>query len=949
MKHIYFIFILLMFFMIPTLLAQDHWTKYSGNPVLTPGPAGEWDEGFAAIPSVLFDGSTYHLWYNNYNYVANSIDKIGYATSNDGLTWTKYDDLTTTNPPYSLSDPVLTPGPGNYDNVAVGNHCVRKFNNIYHMWYTGDNHPAGNQGYSICHATSSDGIHWSKDTLNPVLEVGSNGEWDDALIFAPSVVFDGSIYHMWYSGWDGSISPDRVRIGHATSTHPDSTWTKDPGNPVLDIGTSTCWDYDRVDAPDVVFDGTRFHMFYSGGPIFTWRIGYAWSTDGSQWTKNNNPNTTDPLFIISDPILFRGSYGTWDGINVSHSSVLLDTTNNRFKMWYTGADAVPGTAQVGYATAPVSTHNVPGNYSTIQAAINAAVDGDIVLVADDTYQENINFKGKAITVASHYYFDGDTSHISNTIIDGSNPSHPDSGSVVTFNSGEDTTSVLYGFTITNGTGTISYYTWGGVQYPCRAGGGIFCGNSGGRFVSNIIKNNSVSDNNVVIGGGLAAGDFGSEAWVILENNKIINNAVNSEMVSASGGGVGITCNGKIINNVIANDSCISSADQVIGGGIRVSTAHQYPRTVYIIDNHITHNFIKGTGTSANGYWAASGGGIRVDETKTLILNNEISNNLVNSFGTGYGGGGGIYMYKAANGSEISGNKISYNYSSCVSTDYGGGLGVSTCDGVSIMNNIISENSANEGGGIRVKNFDAEIINNTIVNNTASAQGGGLHAYNSNPIFINNILWDNQAANGAGIYPSSLTRVRYSNVQGGYTGNGNLNIDPLFVAGDSLYHVMCTTDTSQCLNRGIDSVLISGTWCLAPETDFAGDPRPQPIGTRPDIGAWEYDVVNGLEKIQDNKIPLVFALKQNYPNPFNPSTKIKYTLPKSDKVKMEIFNLLGQRIETLINKQMPAGSHEIEFIAKDLPSGVYLYRIESGNPSVGSGQRFQEVKKMVLLK
>jgi len=354
MKHFYIIFIFFIFFMTSILNAQIHWTKDTlNNPVLTPGPAGEWDEQFAAIPSVLFDGSTYHLWYNNYNFVANSIDRIGYATSNDGIIWQKYDDLTTTNPPYSLSDPVLVPGPGNYDNVAVGNHCVRKFNNIYHMWYTGDNNPAPSQGYSICHATSSDGIHWMKDTLNPVLEVGSNGEWDDVLIFAPSVVFDGSIYHIWYSGWDGSISPDRMRIGHATKSHLDSAWTKDPGNPVLDIGISTCWDYDRVDAPDVVFDGTMFHMFYSGGPVFIWRIGYAWSTDGTHWTKYDNPNTTDPLFSISDPVLFRGSYGTWDGINVSHSSVLLDTTNNRFKMWYTGADAVPGTAQVGYATAPI--------------------------------------------------------------------------------------------------------------------------------------------------------------------------------------------------------------------------------------------------------------------------------------------------------------------------------------------------------------------------------------------------------------------------------------------------------------------------------------------------------------------------------------------------------------------------------------------------------------------
>jgi hypothetical protein len=84
----------------------------------------------------------------------------------------------------------------------------------------------------------------------------------------------------------------------------------------------------------------------------------------------------------------------------------------------------------------------------------------------------------------------------------------------------------------------------------------------------------------------------------------------------------------------------------------------------------------------------------------------------------------------------------------------------------------------------------------------------------------------------------------------------------------------------------------------------------------------------------------YVLDQNYPNPFNPSTNIKFVIPKSEKVKIEIFNLLGQKTKTLLNKQMPVGSHEVEFTAKDLPSGVYLYRIEAGE--------YKEVKKMILL-
>jgi len=85
----------------------------------------------------------------------------------------------------------------------------------------------------------------------------------------------------------------------------------------------------------------------------------------------------------------------------------------------------------------------------------------------------------------------------------------------------------------------------------------------------------------------------------------------------------------------------------------------------------------------------------------------------------------------------------------------------------------------------------------------------------------------------------------------------------------------------------------------------------------------------------------YTLKQNYPNPFNPSTKIAFSIPKSSFVSLKVFDILGNEISTLVNGDLPQGSYEVEFIAKDLPSGVYFYNITAGE--------FSKTMKMNLLK
>jgi sucrose-6-phosphate hydrolase SacC (GH32 family) len=154
--------------------------------------------------------------------------------------------------------------------------------------------------------------------------MGSAGTWDNSWINSGSVLFDGTKYHLWYSGGD-TIS-GLIKIGHATSTNA-ITWTKDSQNPVLEpFGTPGNWELGRAELPSVLFDGAIYHMWYSAGiERFQWNIGYATSSDGVTWKKDTR-----------NPVLRTGESGTWDSRSVACMSV-LDLSEGKYEMWYFGS------------------------------------------------------------------------------------------------------------------------------------------------------------------------------------------------------------------------------------------------------------------------------------------------------------------------------------------------------------------------------------------------------------------------------------------------------------------------------------------------------------------------------------------------------------------------------------------------------------------------------------
>lgn len=318
---------------------------------------------------------------------------------------------------------------------------------------------------------------------------------------------------------------------------------------------------------------------------------------------------------------------------------------------------------------PASVIRVPGAQPTIQAGIGAASTGDTVLVAPGIYFENINFKGKNITVASHYILTGDTALIGTTVINGSKPAHPDTASCVRIVSGEDSTAILEGFTLTGGTGTRWIDEHGAGTF--FEGGGILITRS-----SPTIKHNRIVDNEAIR---IAPG-----------------------VTSAGGGGIRVGDGSpRILANLIKNNK------GMYGAGIVLNFAHALVRGNIIVNNTV--------------YQAVAN---------------------IPTFG-----GGGIWIYST--GPHL------------------------------IENNTIVGNSATGTGS------------------TTAGRGGAIMVNAAPTVIQNNIIWQNSQAVSGQLYLAGIeTTVMYNDIQGGFSGVGNINAEPLFA--DSEYNLSAS---SPCVDTG----------------------------------------------------------------------------------------------------------------------------------------------------
>jgi hypothetical protein len=308
-------------------------TKYGANPIY--GPVA----GYRAVysPYILVEDGTFRMWHQESDVLH---DNIGYSTSQDGTTFA-FGGIALT---HGYSDPAVFSQSGNlscrisdradtWDCLHVGDPSVVKVGAQYYMFYSGAASTDGRGDIGL--ALSPDGVNWVKYSENPVLR-RTPGSYDDWWAQQPSVIYDGSLFHMWYSAKQDTSPVREARIGYATSQD-GINWTKQG---VVLEKTVGSWDNVGVSSAEAVKIGSTFLMAYQHSTLR--EFGMAVSSDGRTWTK-----------CVGNPILVANPAG-WDQ-QITTPFLMTDPGNDQARLriyyggWRYGAMSLSNPASLGLA------------------------------------------------------------------------------------------------------------------------------------------------------------------------------------------------------------------------------------------------------------------------------------------------------------------------------------------------------------------------------------------------------------------------------------------------------------------------------------------------------------------------------------------------------------------------------------------------------------------------
>jgi predicted outer membrane repeat protein len=251
----------------------------------------------------------------------------------------------------------------------------------------------------------------------------------------------------------------------------------------------------------------------------------------------------------------------------------------------------------------------------------------------------------------------------------------------------------------------------------------------------------------------------------------------------------------------------------------------------------------------------------------------------------------------------------------------------------LYNDVFCYNSADNYGGA-IYTLESVSISNCVISYNNAYSGGGIYA-GDRGLIRNTILRANSAPENPHIFGS--VTVNYCNIQDSiWPGIGNIDVDPLFRdPQNDDFHLMATycgdPYDSPCIDAGDPNVfdsLLDCAWGLGTASSDMGA-----------YGGGDSTMVG----IPDEKVttPSEYHLSQNYPNPFNSATTITYALPENAHVRLEIYNLLGQRTEVLVDSDQRPGEYAVTWNSTGFASGIYFCKLTAGDKVF--------TKRMVLIK
>ncbi len=265
----------------------------------------------------------------------------------------------------------------------------------------------------------------------------------------------------------------------------------------------------------------------------------------------------------------------------------------------------------------------------------------------------------------------------------------------------------------------------------------------------------------------------------------------------------------------------------------------------------------------------------------------------------------------------------------------------------ISNCEFGNNSANNGYGnaIHLSGSSPKLVNVTTAANGTGTDRIIYGMNNSNIDIINSILYDDE--NNIEVFlEEGIPTVTYSLVRNAsnesWFGIGCIDTNPLFTLDNG--NQLSSTEYGYTVNSpAIDAGHPDSLDITLSENSGKGT-------YREDMGAFGgrfYDFLVGVEDESQTEIPNKYSLLQNYPNPFNPSTTIKYSIPSAvgtgniPSVQLNVYDVLGREIATLVNEDKSPGNYSVTFNASKLSSGIYFYQLKAGS--------FVDLKKMILMK